>query len=224
MKRRRAQARGTAPRRPARLALRGSVFVISAPSGAGKTTLCRRLLQEDRRIRFSVSTTTRAPRPGERQGVDYDFVGPEEFDRRRAAGEFAEWAVVGGDRYGTSARALREANDAGLDVLLDIDTQGAASIRRAMADAVLVFIMPPGPDALRERLVNRGTETGERLERRLALAAGEIRRWRLYDHVIVNDDLETAYARLRAVIEAARCRTSRQEALLRPLAASFEAG
>jgi guanylate kinase len=198
------------------------VIVISAPSGAGKTTLCKRLLQDDARLRFSVSTTTRPPRTDERDGVDYRFVGRPEFEDLRAAGEFAEWAVVNGDLYGTSARALREANDAGVDILLDIDTQGAASIRRAVPDAVLIFIMPPGPQALRERLAKRGTESPEAVRRRLALAAGEVRRWAMYDHVIVNDDLDTAYGQLRAVLEAARCRTSRQEPRIRPIASGFE--
>ena len=128
----------------------GSVFVISAPSGAGKTTLCKRLLEEDRTIEFSVSFTTRPPRAGERDGVDYHFVDQDEFERRRGGHEFAEWAVVGGHRYGTSATRLREAVARGSDILLDIDTQGAMNIRRLIPEAVLVFILPPGKAALKD--------------------------------------------------------------------------
>ena len=178
----------------------GSVFVISAPSGAGKTTLCKRLLEEDRTIEFSVSFTTRPPRAGERDGVDY----------RRGGHEFAEWAVVGGHRYGTSATRLREAVARGSDILLDIDTQGAMNIRRLIPEAVLVFILPPGKAALKDRLEKRGTDGPPEVARRLSLARGEVEKCLVYDYVIINDDLETAYRQLRAVLEATRCRGARQ--------------
>ena len=189
---------------------RGSVFVISAPSGAGKTTLCRRLLQEDRAIEFSVSFTTRPARPGEREGVDYHFVDRADFERRRDRGEFVEWAVIGGHLYGTSATAVQEAAARGRDILLDIDTQGALNIRRLIPEAVLIFILPPGRLALKERLEKRGTDGPEDVARRLGLARGEVEKSSAYDYVIINDDLETAYRQLRAVLEATRCRSARQ--------------
>lgn len=203
---------------------RGTVLVISAPSGAGKTTLCKRLIQEDGNLEFSVSFTTRRARAGEREGVDYHFVDRPEFERRRERGDFIEWATVGGQLYGTSATAVKEAADRGRDILLDIDTQGALSIRRLIPEAVLVFILPPDLAALRDRLERRGTDGPEELTRRLGLARGEIEKSPAYDYVIVNDDLERAYLRLRAVLEAARCRTAMQgprlEAILRDFSES----
>src|SRR5262245_59025518 len=129
--------------------LRGSVLVISAPSGAGKTTLCKRLVQEDKNLDFSVSFTTRRARAGEQEGVEYHFVDRAEFEHRRDRGDFIEWATVGGQLYGTSATAVGEAADRGRDILLDIDTQGALAIRRLIPEAVLVFILPPDKAALR---------------------------------------------------------------------------
>jgi len=201
--------------------VQGLVLVISAPSGAGKTTLCRRLLQEDRGIDFSVSFTTRPARAGEREGVDYHFVDRAEFERRRDGGEFVEWAVVGGHLYGTSATAVREATARGRDILLDVDTQGALNIRRLIAEAVLVFILPPGKAALRERLERRGTDGPEDVTRRLGLARGEVEKSPAYDYLIINDDFETAYRQLRAVLEAARCRTERQRPRLEAILLEF---
>lgn len=200
----------------------GTVFVISAPSGAGKTTLCKRLLDEDRALDFSVSMTTRPPREGERDGIDYRFVSRPEFERLRDQGEFAEWAVVGGHLYGTSGRSVQEAAERGHDILLDIDTQGAMSIRRLVPEAVLIFILPPGRAALRNRLEKRGTDGAEEIARRLGLARGEVEKCPAYDYVIVNDDLEEAYRQLRAVVNATRCsqrrQASRVEAILREFA------
>jgi guanylate kinase len=200
----------------------GGVFVVSAPSGAGKTTLCGRLVAGLGGLVFSVSVTTRSPREGERQGVDYHFVTHEEFESRRRDGEFLEWAVVDGQLYGTSAAMVRGAIAQGTDVLLDIDTQGAASVRRLLPEAVLVFIMPPGQRELRERLTRRGTEAPDALARRLALARGEIEKWPLYDYVVVNDDLDAAHEQLRGIVLAARCRRDRQSARAREIAAGFE--
>jgi guanylate kinase len=203
------------------MSARGSVLVVSAPSGAGKTTLCRRLLDELPGLEFSVSHTTRARRPGEAHGRDYFFVDREEFERRRQAGEFLEWATVAGHLYGTSAATVRVATEAGKDVLLDIDTQGAVAVRRLIPEAVLIFVLPPGPEALRARLLQRGSETPESLERRLRLAAAEITRAGAYDYLIVNEDLETAYFDLKSVVLAARCRTGRQGERLQAIIERF---
>jgi len=202
-------------------AVEGSVIVVSAPSGSGKTTLCRRLLGEVAGLVFSISHTTRPPRPGETDGIDYHFVSREEFERRRGAGEFIEWAQVADHLYGTSAETMRQVVARGADALLDIDTQGALAIRRTIPEAVLVFILPPGPEALQARLEGRGSETPESLQRRLGLARGEIDKAPVYDYLIVNDDLEAAYERLRAVVLAARCRLGRQQGRLRSIAARF---
>src|SRR5262249_4929211 len=157
----------------------------SAPSGAGKTTLCRRLLAEMPDIEFSVSHTTRAPRPGEREGVDYHFVTAEAFEERRARGELLEWARVAGDLHGTSAAAVRQVTERGHDALLDIDTQGAAAVRRLVPEALHVFILPPGPEALRARLTGRGSESPESLAGRLRLARDEVDRAPGYDYIVV---------------------------------------
>jgi guanylate kinase len=198
----------------------GGLLVVSAPSGAGKTTLCRRLLQALPGLVFSVSHTTRAPRASERPGVDYHFVTREEFETRRGAGDFLESAVVGGELYGTSGRQVEEILSEGHDVLLDLDTQGAMAVRRLRPEAVLIFILPPGPEALRARLLARGSESEESLERRLRLAAAEVARAGEYDYQVINDDLDVAFDRLRSIVVATRCRTSR----LRERVASIQAG
>jgi guanylate kinase len=200
----------------------GTLLVVSAPSGAGKTTLCKRLLAEVPAIEFSVSHTTRPPRPGERNGADYHFVDRARFEALAAAGDFLEWATVGGELYGTTSAAVRQARDRGRDVLLDIDTQGAAAVRRVETEAVHIFILPPDPEALRARLVARGSEDPAAIQRRLGLARSEIGQAHLYDYLIVNDDLDQAYERLRAVVLALRCRRARQEERLRAIAARFQ--
>jgi guanylate kinase len=202
---------------------RGGVIVVSAPSGAGKTTLCRRLLAELPGIEFSVSHTTRPARADERDGVDYHFVDAGAFEERRQRGEFIEWARVAGHLYGTSSDAVRQVTGRGLDVLLDIDTQGAAAIRRLIPEAVQVFILPPGPEALRARLTGRHSETPESLARRLELAREEVDKAPGYDFIVVNDDLEEAFERLRSIVVAGRSRRDRQERRLGEVLAAFRA-
>ena len=199
----------------------GSLIVVSAPSGSGKTTLCRRLLAEVPGLEFSISHTTRPPRSGETEGIDYHFVSRSAFERLRDSGAFLEWAEVAGHLYGTSAEAVQRTLRRGSDALLDVDTQGALAIRAAIPEAVLVFILPPGPEALLARLENRGSETPETLERRLGLARGEIDKASSYDYLVVNDDLEAAFERLRAIVLAARCRAGRQQGRLRAIADRF---
>lgn len=179
---------------------RGILFVLSAPSGAGKTTLRRAVLARFPEIAYSVSTTTRSPRPGEVSGRDYVFITREEFEAGIREGRWAEWAQVHGNYYGTSARTLREAAEAGTDVLLDIDVQGARQIRRMFPESVTVFIMPPSFEVLAQRLTARGTESPEAIQLRLRNARQEIEERHWYRHVVVNDELATAVEELTAII------------------------
>ena len=187
----------------------GILFVISAPSGAGKTSLCKEIIDFFPELRQSVSVTTRAPRAGERDGVDYWFVATDEFRRMIEAGEFVEWAEVHGNYYGTGRKCLEDWQAQGLDVVLDIDCQGAEQLKRNCAGAVFIFILPPGIDELRRRLVGRNLDAAEIIERRVRNAEGEIRESRWYDYIIVNDQLELAADQLKGVITAERCRTAR---------------
>jgi guanylate kinase len=215
---------GDAIARESRRSARGTVFVISAPSGTGKTTLCKRLLEELKGIEFSISYTTRPPREGEREGVDYRYIDREDFERRRRKGEFVEWAMVDGQLYGTSGTAVREATARGQDILLDIDTQGAENIRRLIPDAVLTFIMPPGREALKERLTRRATDGPETIARRLSLARGEVEKSPMYDYIVINDDLDAAYDQLRAIVVAARCRRERLMGRIKEISGTFGVG
>ncbi len=188
---------------PSRL---GLMLIICAPSGTGKSTLTSRLRAEFPRLGFSVSCTTRAPRSGERDGVDYHFLDKDEFLRRREAGYFAEWAEVHGNFYGTPIQALKDMLAAGQDVLFDIDVQGAAQLRASMPGGCHVFLMPPSLAALKTRLLGRATDDRAVIERRLNNAPGELAQAPHFDYWIVNDDLETAYGALRAVYVAAGLR------------------
>ena len=183
---------------------RGILFVLSAPSGAGKTTLRRAVLARFPDIAYSVSTTTRSPRPGEASGRDYVFITREEFEAGIREGRWAEWAQVHGNYYGTSARTLREAAEAGTDVLLDIDVQGARQIRRMFPESVTVFIMPPSFEVLAQRLTARGTESPEAIQLRLRNARQEMEERHWYRHVVVNDELATAVEELTAIIASYR--------------------
>jgi guanylate kinase len=188
---------------------RGTLFVVSAPSGAGKTTLCREIRLRLPDLAYSVSVTTRPPRPGEIDGADFRFVGAPEFRAMLARGEFAEWATVHGNLYGTRARALEDALATGRDVLLDIDTQGAAQLRARYPDAVLIFILAPSVKELEQRLRERRSDMDADIERRLVRAREEIALWRQYDYLIVNRDVKEAMEQLESIILAERCRVAR---------------
>jgi guanylate kinase len=188
----------------------GNVIVISAPSGTGKTTLVSRLLRAVPGLRFSVSHTTRPPRPGERNGREYFFVSRRSFERKAHRGEFVEWAEVYGQLYGTSRQELQRARRANRDVLLDLDVQGHRQVRRCLPDAVSIFLLPPSYEELAKRLRRRHSDAPETIERRLADARREIRRWREYDFVVVNDAIATAGRALKAVVIAAGVRRKAQ--------------
>ena len=188
----------------------GNLIIVSAPSGAGKTTLVAGALGRDNRARPSISFTSRHPRAGEKQGVHYHFVSRAEFEAMIANGDFLEWAEVHGNLYGTSRRAVEEVRSSGSDVILTIDIQGAAQARQLFPDAVSVFIMPPSLDALAERLESRGTDTAHDRRLRLESALHEMEQYVNFDYVVINDDLNRAINELGAIITAERCRTGRR--------------
>jgi guanylate kinase len=187
------------------------VIVVSAPSGAGKSTILGRVLAEDPGLRFSVSHTTRAARPGETDGIQYHFVSSEAFEALKQAGRMLEWAEVHGQQYGTSYAEYESARALGLDLLLDLDVQGAAQVRVKIPDAVSVVLLPPSYEDLERRLRGRGLDSPAVIERRLSAAQEEASLYTEYDYTLVNDDLEGCLLSLRSVIRAARCRTSRAE-------------
>jgi guanylate kinase len=188
---------------------RGSLFVVSAPSGAGKTTLCREMRQRLNDLAYSVSVTTRPPRPGEIDGTDFHFVGEPQFRAMLARGEMAEWATVHGNLYGTPATPLEAALREGRDVLLDIDTQGAAQLRARYPEAVLIFIVAPSMADLEQRLRERRSDAGSAIATRLERARLEVPLWRRYDYLIVNRDVKEAVEQLASIIQAERCRVTR---------------
>jgi len=190
----------------ARYAAPGNLFVIAAPSGAGKTTLTRALLERHPEILLSVSYTTRPPRPADTEGVDYHFVTTERFQKLRSAGEFLEHAHVHGNWYATSATWLNAQIGAGRDVLLEIDWQGAAQVRKLIAASVHIFILPPSLASLEERLVRRGQDDRRTIARRLAAAREEIRHCGEFDYVIINQDFASAVDDLSAIVRASRLR------------------
>jgi guanylate kinase len=186
---------------------KGLLFVVSAPSGAGKTSLCRAITDSLEKLTHSISYATRKPRPGEIDGRDYYFVGQERFQEMVQAGDFAEWAEVHSNFYGTSRRVLDDLISKGLDVILDIDTQGAKQIRTKYDTAIFIFIMPPSLDILEERLRNRKSDHEDEIRKRMQRSREEIRDYALYDYIIVNRDFDRALTELRSIVISERCRT-----------------
>ncbi len=186
---------------------KGILYVISAPSGCGKGTILSEVMKSFKNIHYSVSATTRAPREGERNEVNYYFVSREEFEAEIASGGMLEYAEFCGNYYGTPKTKVFEKLDAGIDVILEIETVGAMKVKKAYPDAVLVFILPPNIEALRERLIGRGTETMDVIEKRVGEAANEIEKAYSYDYVIVNDNLIDAIERLENIMKSCKYMT-----------------
>lgn len=199
----------------------GNLFVIAAPSGGGKTSLTRALLERERDIRLSVSYTTRPPRPGEQDGVDYRFVSADRFAALKDANEFLEYAHVHGNWYATSAAWLKSQVSAGQDVLLEIDWQGAAQVRVLIPESVHIFILPPSLQSLEERLVRRGQDDASTIARRLVAAREEIRHCVEFNYVIINQEFASAVDDLSAVVRATRIRTAQQLVRHQPLIAQL---
>jgi guanylate kinase len=196
-------------------ARRGLLIVLSSPSGAGKTTISRLLLDADPEVTMSVSVTTRPRRPGEIEGVDYFFVDDGEFDRRIDSGEFVEWAPVFGFRYGTPKAPVKEALRCGRDILFDIDWQGTQQLKAAMGeDLVSIFLLPPSMAELERRLRARGTDSAEVIAERMARADSEISHWPEYEYVLVNEDSGECLAQVRTIVGAERLKTRRQTNLV----------
>ncbi|SHI74943.1 guanylate kinase [Malonomonas rubra DSM 5091] len=195
----------------------GVLFVVSAPSGAGKTSLCRELIDRYPELRQSVSFTTRQPRSGEVEGKDYHFVEEDVFRQMVAENKLAEWAEVHGNCYGTSLNTLQTAAEQGVDLLLDIDFQGAAQLKQNYQHGVFVFILPPDFAELERRLRGRDTDSDEVIEKRLKNARREISEAGWYDYLVVNDDFQTALDQLSAIVQAERCRSQRNQQTLAKL-------
>lgn len=197
--------------------MQGNLFIVSAPSGAGKTSLVRALVERDRGIRLSVSYTTRVPRPGECDGIDYYFVDEAQFVEMLERGDFLEHALVYGNRYGTSRSRIDALRSEGLDLIFEIDWQGAQTMRTHFPDATSVFILPPSLDALLERLQQRGQDSAETIARRLAEAKADMAHVGEFEYVIINKDFGVALDELRALVAAQRLRYEQQRARQREL-------
>ncbi|HVP00429.1 MAG TPA: guanylate kinase [Bryobacteraceae bacterium] len=199
-----------------------TVFIISAPSGSGKSTLTGRLIQDVARIRFSISYTTRAPRGQEVNGKEYYFISKEEFEDRIAKGEFLEYAEVFGNYYGTHKSELERAAAEGVDLILDIDVQGARQLKDRIPAAVSIFILAPSRQILEQRLRDRSQDSEPVIQRRLREAAEEIRDYHLYDYVLVNREVEASVETLRSIVKATRSRRDRMETEIRPILETFQ--
>jgi guanylate kinase len=191
--------------------VKGELFIVSAPSGAGKTTLCHKLVKKLPGIEHSVSYTTRPPRRGEKDGIHYHFITKPRFKKMIEKGEFAEWAMVHGNLYGTSIRKLQDSNSKGYDIILDIDVQGAAQMRRKFRDAHYIFILPPSIKVLSERLSNRKSDSKAEIKRRLERAREEIAGYIDYDCIIINDNLKDSLRELESIIDSSRLKTERSD-------------
>jgi guanylate kinase len=202
--------------------MKGSLIIITSPSGGGKGTLIKEVLATLPQIGYSVSYTTRAPRGGEENGKDYFFVSVDEFRRLQAAGEFLEWAEVHGNFYGTAKSQVENITAAGYDVILEIDVQGAKSILDVMPKAVSIFIMPPSFEVLRARLTRRATEKSDDLELRLRNSFAEIRDYESFSYVVVNEELHTAADQLRSIIAAERLTAARQQDVISSILSNFD--
>lgn len=196
------------------MAERGKLIVISGPSGAGKSTVVNRAIQGRDDMCFSTSVTTRSPRPGEVDGKDYFFIQPEQFRQMVEKGELLEHADYVAHSYGTPKAFVEKQMDAGYNVILDIEVQGARQVREKMPDAVLILLLPPSMDELRRRLINRGTDSLEVIDARIARAREELKEAELYDYIIVNDKLDVAAAEFAAILSAEHCRTAQRRHLL----------
>jgi len=188
----------------------GTLFIVSAPSGAGKTSLLKALVETEEQVKVSVSHTTRPMRPGEEDGVDYHFTSQDKFSELIAAGAFLEHAEVFGNYYGTSESSIRGLLASGVDVILEIDWQGAQQVRKRFSQAVSIFILPPTPQALEQRLQGRGQDSDEVIRRRLSEAKDEMSHYPEYDYIVVNDQFDVALGELRSVVSAQRYRQSLQ--------------
>jgi guanylate kinase len=200
---------------------KGDIFVLSAPSGAGKSTLIKRLFDDLDRLSFSVSFTTRSPREGEVEGRDYFFIDDAVFDDMLAKDGFVEWIQVYQHRYGTGRAWIQSQVDSGLDVLLDLETVGAKRIKEMFPNAILVFLFPPSADSLTERLRGRGKDTEEQISIRIKYAKHEMGSWDNYDHLILNDDLESAYQAFKSIFISARTSKKRMAQALQKVLATF---
>jgi len=201
----------------------GILFVVSSPSGGGKGTLVQRMLNAVPDLSYSVSYTTRPPRNGELDGREYFFVTRDRFEQMVAANEFLEWASVHGNLYGTARTQVSREIDEGRDIVLEVDVQGAASVRQLITDSVSIFILPPSHEVLRQRLQRRGTDTPDELQLRLRNAPAELAHYTAFDYLIINDDVELAASRLVAIVNAERSRCERQELQVKRIIASFPA-
>lgn len=189
--------------------MQGLLLVISGPSGAGKGTICRALREKMPEVEYSISATTRPPRPGEKDGESYFFLDREKFLKMLKEGAFLEWAEVYGELYGTPRKPVEEALARGQDIILEIDTQGAAQVKRCYPDGVFIFVVPPSFSELERRIKGRGTESPAAISDRLAWVKKEMDQLDLYDYVVVNDRVEEAVAKIQAIIVAEKCRTKR---------------